>query len=275
MRRLPQFARVIAGLAVALLGCAGRVSAACDGTTVSAGSQALDVGGAMRHFVLRVPAGQDGRTPAPVVLAFHPFGMNAQYMQSRAPIGRSWPEAFVLYPEGLPRGDGRGGPSWQNRPAELGDRDLAFFDAMLAWLESRGCIDRRRVFVLGYSNGAGLAHLLACARAGVIAGTAIAAGRLSCTPSSAMPIVLSHGVRDQSIDYGQAIAAAKTWGTANRCAAPPAPGAPGCVAATGCTTATTVCTHGGGHEYDPAFTKVAADFFKAVPKASATENPKR
>jgi poly(3-hydroxybutyrate) depolymerase len=275
MRRLSRPARVIAALAVALLVRAGEVSAACDGTTVPAGPQGLDVGGAMRHFVVRVPAGQDGRSPAPVVFSFHPFGMNAQYMQSRAPIGRAWPEAFVLYPEGLPRGAGSGGPAWQNRPAELGDRDLAFFDAMLAWLESRGCIDRRRVFVLGYSNGAGLAHLLACARAEVIAGTAIAAGRLSCMPSTAMPIVLSHGVRDQNIEYEQAIAAAQAWGAANRCAAPPAPGAPGCVAAAGCTTATTVCTHGGGHEYDPAFTKVAAEFFKSVPKAITTGNQKR
>jgi poly(3-hydroxybutyrate) depolymerase len=278
MRRMPRPARLLAafaGFAAVLLGCAVNARAACDGTTVPAGSQQLEIGGAMRHFVVRVPTGQDGRTPAPVVFAFHPFGMNAQYMQSRAPIGRAWPEAFVLYPEGLPRDASRAVPSWQTRLAELGDRDLAFFDAMLAWLELRGCVDRQRVFVLGYSNGGGLAHVLACARGQMIAGAAIAAGRLSCTPSSAMPIVLSHGVRDQTIDYGQAIQASQAWGSANGCAAPPKAGVPGCVTATGCATATTLCTHPGGHEYDPAFTKVAAEFFKAMPDAATAGNPKR
>jgi hypothetical protein len=27
----------------------------------------------------------------------------------------------------------------------------------------------------------------------------------------------------------------------------------------------TLCTHGGGHEYDVTFTRAAVDFFKAIP----------
>jgi polyhydroxybutyrate depolymerase len=246
------------------------VWAACDGVPAPSGGQTIDVRGAMRSFVLRAPTGYDGKTSAPVVFAFHPFGMNAQYMQSRAPIGRSWPEAFVVYPDGMPR-EGGGGPAWQGRSDELGGRDLAFFDAMLAWLDMRACIDRARVFVLGYSNGAGLAHLLACERGGVIAGAAVAAGRLSCTPSSAKPMVLSHGLQDRTIGYGLALEASKAWGTVNGCAVfpktvLPKAGVQGCVVGDGCRVATTLCTHAGGHEYDPAFTKVAAEFFKAVLK---------
>jgi polyhydroxybutyrate depolymerase len=261
--------RIALAVCLGLCSSATNLWAACDGTPAASGVQRLEVGGTMRTFVLRAPTGHDGRTAAPVVFAFHPFGMNAQYMQSRAPIGRSWPEAYVVYPEGMAQAATSLVPSWQGRPGELGDRDLAFFDAMLAWLDARACVDRARVFVLGYSNGAGLAHLLACERSQAVAGAAIAAGRLSCAPSSAKPVVLSHGLQDRIVGYGMALEASKAWGAANGCAVLPKAGVQGCVVGDGCQAATTLCTHAGGHEYDPAFTKVAAEFFKAVPAFKA------
>ncbi len=241
------------------------VAAVCDGTPPPSGVQTLDVAGVMRTFVVRAPARHDGRVPAPVVLAFHPFGMNAQYMQGRAPISRAWPEALSVYPEGLGRA-GSAAPSWQGQPGELGDRDLAFFDAMLAWLDGHTCVDRTRVFVLGYSNGAGLAHLLACERSRAIAGAAVAAGRLSCRPAAPVPVVLSHGMQDRTIGYAQGVEASRAWAAANGCTAPPRAGVQGCVAADGCGAATRLCTHPGGHEYETGFTKTVAEFFKSIPR---------
>jgi polyhydroxybutyrate depolymerase len=191
--------------------------------------------------------------------------MNAQYMQARAPIGRMWPAAIAVYPEGLARDAGSMTPSWQTRSGDLADRDVAFFDAMLAWLTDHGCIDRSRVFVLGYSNGAGLAYVLACQRPGVVAGVAIAAGRLGCQPRGARPVVMSHGLADRTIGYEQAIDASRSWAVANGCAAPPVPGTKGCTQATSCGGApVTLCTHAGGHEYDVSFTRTAADFFRSL-----------
>lgn len=250
-----------------LLAPAHRVFAFCDGTSaVPSGGQTVDVAGVRRTFVVRSAFESDPKTPAPVVFALHPFGMNAQYMQARAPVGRAWPKAIAVFPDGLSRGGGGGlAPSWQGRPGELGDRDLAFFDAMLQWLDEKGCIDKSRVFVLGYSNGAGLAYLLACERRAAVAGVAIAAGRLGCQPSAAKPVIMSHGVADGTIGYGSAIESSKAWATVNGCAAPPKPGVPGCVQAQACgSAAVTLCTHGGGHEYDVSFTKAAVEFFQAV-----------
>jgi polyhydroxybutyrate depolymerase len=199
------------------------------------------------------------------MFAFHPYGMNAQYMVSRV-SGRVWPDAIMIYPEGLSRGGGPLAPAWQGRPGEMGDRDILFFDATLDWLRAHHCVDERRVFVLGYSNGAGLASLLACERAGAIAGAAMAAGRPACAPGSSKPVIISHGMRDQTIGYEQAIQAAQVWSKRNGCSAPPKVGAPGCFAAASCTSApTTMCTHTGGHEYDSTFTRSVADFFKALP----------
>jgi polyhydroxybutyrate depolymerase len=252
-------------LAVILLTQARVASAACDGSALPPGLQTLDVAGARRTFVVRAAAEGVSKTAAPVVFALHPFGMNAQYMQARAPIGRAWPAAITIFPDGLGRSAGNMAPSWQGRPGDLGDRDLAFFDAMLQWLDEKGCIDKARVFVLGYSNGAGLAYVLACERRAAVAGIAIAAGRLGCQPSASKPVIMSHGVGDRTIGYESAIESSKAWAGVNGCAAPPKAAVPGCVQGQSCAGApVSLCTHGGGHEYDVSFTRAAVEFFQAV-----------
>lgn len=256
---------VFVGLLVLCAAPSATAQTSCDGRVVPSGGQWLEVSGARRTFVVRSPSDGDPRVAAPVVFALHPFGMNAQYMQTRAPIGRSWPAAIVVYPDGMSRDGTSMAPSWQGRPGDLGDRDLAFFDAMLTWLSDRGCVDRARVFVLGYSNGAGLTYVLACERRRAVAGVAIAAGRLGCQPSAATPVIMSHGVADRTIGYEQAIEASKAFASVNGCAAPPKPGVRGCVQAQSCASApVSLCTHGGGHEYDVTFTRAAVEFFQSI-----------
>lgn len=239
--------------------------AACDGTPVTSGSRTIAVDALMRTFVIRAPSSSDSRAPAPVVFALHPFGTTAQYMASRAPIAPAWREAVVIYPNGTSRAGTGPGFAWQGRSGELDDRDLRFFDAMMTWLATNACIDEKRVFVLGYSNGARLAYLLACERADRIAGVAIVSGRMGCSPNHAKPIIISHGVADATIGYDQAIEAARVWAAKNGCQAPPSPPrSAGCVAATGCAPPLTMCTHAGGHEYDSSFTGAAVEFFKST-----------
>jgi polyhydroxybutyrate depolymerase len=259
MKRLMTTALLLCG---AMLATATETLAACGGQTARSGPASINVGSMMRSFVVQASSGVDGRTPAPVLFVFHPFGMNAQYMQSRVP-GRIWPEAVIVYPEGLSRGEGPLAPSWQGRPGELGDRDVQFFDAMLAWLVEHHCIDPHRVFAMGYSNGAAFASVLACTRPTALAGVAIASGRPVCTPSGAKPVIIGHGTRDQTIGYDQALQAAQMWSTANGCSAPPKGASTTCAAASSCEAApVTLCTYAGGHEYNPAFTRSFVEFLK-------------
>jgi len=268
--RLRNLLHISLGALAALAVLAAPAWAACDGTMPQAGGTTIDVAGLKRYFVVRLPAAYDGRTAAPVVFAFHPFGMNAQYMQGRVPVGRMWPEAIAVFPEGSARDTSNIQPSWQGRPGELGDKDLKFFDAMLAWLDAHACADRARTFVLGYSNGAQFSNTLACERRSALAGAAIAAGRLNCAPLAATPLIWSHGLADRTASYGVAVEGIKTWATRNGCAAPPKAGTPGCFVGDGCTAAPlTFCTHPGGHEYDLPFTRAAIEFFKSLPASKA------
>jgi polyhydroxybutyrate depolymerase len=253
----------------ALLASAARTThaAACNGTSGPTKAIELQVAGVTRMFVLRAPAGYDALTPAPVVFAFHPFGMNVQYMQGRVPFPTVWPEAFAVYPQALP-GTNRSGfqPSWQFTVGDTGV-DMMFFDAMLGWLSANHCIDEKRVYVMGYSNGARFSSALACERAGVLAGVAIASGSLACEPPQSLPIIFSHGIRDSTIGYEQAVAASRSWAARNDCKAAPKSGVAGCVVADACSAAPVVlCTYDGGHEYNEPFTRAIVDFFKSARK---------
>ncbi|HRF59374.1 MAG TPA: prolyl oligopeptidase family serine peptidase [Fimbriimonadaceae bacterium] len=135
---------------------------------------ALQVGSDRREAILHVPAASQ---PAPVFFVFHGHGGRAVNMERRNQYERLWPEAIVVYMQGLPA-PGRNDPEgkrtgWQKNPGELGDRDLAFFDAVLAKLRKEQAIDPRRVFVTGHSNGGRMAYLLWAKRSDMIAaGTA-------------------------------------------------------------------------------------------------------
>jgi polyhydroxybutyrate depolymerase len=59
--------------------------------------------------------------------------------------------------------------------------DVPYFDAVLADLEAKYCIDRDHVFVSGFSSGAWETYLLGCARAGIVRGIGTAAGGLRKT----------------------------------------------------------------------------------------------
>ncbi|MEO8259786.1 MAG: hypothetical protein ABI868_20740 [Acidobacteriota bacterium] len=238
-------------------------AATCSGTAGPSGTVDLKMGTFVRPFTVRLPAAYDARTPGPLIFLFHPGGMNAQYMQGRVPVARVWRDAIAVYPNAMPRLGGAGGmqPGWQNRPGDLEDRDVAYFDAMLDWLRANHCFNEQRVFVMGYSNGAGLSSVLACERAAAIAGVAIASGNLSCAPPEPRPIILSHGLRDTTIPYQRGVDAAAAWAMKNGCSAPPKSGTPGCFAAESCSAAPVVmCTFDGGHEYHEPFTKTFADF---------------
>ena len=93
--------RTFACIASMILSLASARSAyaACDGDTSAVGPTTIDVGGVSRLFVVRKASGVDGRTAAPVVMVFHPYGMTAQYMEGRVST-RLWPGALMVYPEG-------------------------------------------------------------------------------------------------------------------------------------------------------------------------------
>lgn len=133
-------------------------------------SQAWKVGDVERTALVAMPRGSVSDSGAPLVLVFHGHGGTSAQAARSFSIHNAWPEALVMYPQGLPTvgqitdPEGRR-PGWQHVPAGEGDRDLKFVDVMLAWARKERRIDAARVFAAGHSNGGSMVYVLWAARA--------------------------------------------------------------------------------------------------------------
>jgi polyhydroxybutyrate depolymerase len=101
----------------------------------------------------------------PVVFAFHGHGGSMQNAARSFSYHTHWPGALVVYMQGLntpgrltdPEGKK---PGWQHGAGDQGDRDLKFFDAVLASLKEDYRVDAKRIYSTGHSNGGGFTYLL-------------------------------------------------------------------------------------------------------------------
>ncbi len=164
------------------------------------------VDGVRREALVHVPvaAGE----PAPLVFVFHGHGGTARNAARTFSIHTHWPEAVVVYPQGLntpgrltdPEGRKAG---WQHGPGEQGDRDLKFFDAMRAELRRERAIDDARVYSTGHSNGGGFTYLLWAKRGDVLAAVApsAAAARAARGELAPKPVMHLAGRRDELVKF--------------------------------------------------------------------------
>jgi len=218
------------------------------------------VDGVKREGIVYVPA-SPATGKLPLVLSFHGHGDDMENFQSVG-LQDVWPDAIVVYFQGLPSRDGYRG--WQVEPGEDGDRDLKLVDTALAALKKKYSIDGRRIYATGFSNGAHFTYLLWAARPEVFAAFAPVAGRIrpSAMPKVPRPVLIIGGSHDTQVAFpdqraamGVAVRINGVDGKDKKCG-------DGCTLY-GAGTSAPVMTwiHQGGHEY-PRLTsgKIAAFF---------------
>jgi polyhydroxybutyrate depolymerase len=167
---------------------------------------ALTSKGLPRTSLLHVPQGYAPSTGAMLVLSFHGFAMDAPTQQLISRMNKaSDAKGFVVaYPQGVVRSWNAGdccGTAWTDSVD-----DVAFVDDLLAKIEAEYCIDPKRVYATGFSNGGFLSHRLGCERANVFAAIAPVAGVMGmdpkrCNPSRPMPVIDFHGSSDPVVPY--------------------------------------------------------------------------
>lgn len=221
----------------------------------------LDV--ADRRTLLDAPAAPPDR-PLPLIVAFHGFRGSPDDLRA----GTGLPElaraegVVVAYPEGHAGVEllGTRGRGWDLRSDQTTDRD--FVRALLDRLEADRCIDRRRVYATGFSNGGFLVSLLGCQLADRLAAVAPVAGAAnlgSCPPSRPMPILLLYGSADQVVSPDVVRRGVDWWVRRNGCRT----GTPdaGCTRWAGCTADVEACEGPQGHRWPADATAAIWRFF--------------
>lgn len=170
MNRVKQIAAGLALLAAVML-----LPAAAHAQVVS-----WTVDGVKREALVFVPQKDPAPNKIPVIFAFHWHGGTMEQDAQIFHFQELWPEALVVYPQGLPtRPTIPNDYGWQVAPGQQDDRDMKFFDAILSDLRKKFPIDDRRIYAAGFSNGSGLSFLMWGERAKTFAGFAIVAGRIA------------------------------------------------------------------------------------------------
>lgn len=132
---------------------------------VALSRQTWTVDGVERSALVAAPRAGASGARVPLVLVFHGHGGSSNGAARTFRIHEAWPEALVIYPQGLPTvgvvvdPEGRQ-PGWQQVAGDNGDRDLHLTDAMLEWAKAHYPIDPARIFAAGHSNGGSMVYLL-------------------------------------------------------------------------------------------------------------------
>lgn len=239
---------------------------------LSADPQALrmewKIDGAAREALIHAPT-QESASGAPVVLAFHGHGGSMNSAARTFALQKHWPEAIVVYMQGLPT-PGKNDPEgkrtgWQHNLGDQNDRDLKFFDAVLATLKEKYKVDDRRIFATGHSNGGLFTYLLWAARPEVFAALApsAAAGAGKLTALKSCPVLHIAGEKDTTVPFEKQQLTIKAVRSLNGCEDIGKEWAKGCTiypSKNGAPVVTFI--HQGDHKYPEEAPELIVKFFK-------------
>lgn len=196
--------RVVAALLVAvalLAGAGGGCAKDRPALPEVARLDAFDLSG--RDGMIRLhlpPAGTP--EPYPLVVALHSLFHDGAHAQRVFGLDAVADRAgfAVVYPDGL--GDSWNAGSCCGYASTHGVDDVGYLRVLISHVERGLPIDRRRVVLVGDSNGGMLAYRYACEHAEEIAGIGVLSASLmvsDCRPSVPLAVVAVHGLRDRTV----------------------------------------------------------------------------
>ncbi len=227
------------------------------------------VEGVAREALVFAPATAKA-APCPVVFAFHGHGGTMRHAAERFAYHKHWPEAIVVYMQGLntpgmltdPEGKR---PGWQKTFKDQKDRDLKFFDGVLASLKKDYRVDEKRVYATGHSNAGAFTYLLWAARGDVVAAVApcAAVARRDFWPHlNPNPVLHMAGENDPLVRFAWQQRTIEELRKLNGCG-PGKPWGEHCTLYPGTTGAPVVTyLHPGGHQFPSEVPPVVVKFFK-------------
>ncbi|MFA5689314.1 MAG: hypothetical protein WC959_09245 [Kiritimatiellales bacterium] len=236
-----------------------------------------NIEGLRREAILWIPA--ETNNPVSVVFVFHGHGGTMQTAVKNFRIHELWPEAVIVYMQGVPTPGKLTDPDgkksgWQNRSGIHDDRDLKFFDAVFKTLKEEFSSDKNRVYAMGHSNGGAFTYLLWSVRENLFAALA-PSGSLNPEALSGIkpaPVLHIAGRTDPLVKYEWQEWMLKNLKIINKCTGESEPwDSAGDLTGTmyKSETGTPLITliHPGGHEFPKEAPELIVKFFKQHAKA--------
>jgi polyhydroxybutyrate depolymerase len=204
----------------------GDGDAMCPEAPLAPGLHALEIehGGDTRVYDLYIPASHDGTVATPVVFNLHPLylggALHGIWTNESGMNDKAEDAGFIgVQP------DGTGEPASWNAGADCcapanteGKDDTGLVQAIAAEIESKVCVDRKRIYSVGMSNGGYLSHRLACEESQFVAAIGPVVGSLSteleCDLERAVPVMQVSGSEDNLASREQSFQA---WRDLNGC----------------------------------------------------------
>jgi polyhydroxybutyrate depolymerase len=194
-----------------------------------------------RDYVLVVPTGYRSDEPTGLVVGLHGYTSDAAglnlYLGLASAAGRH--HLLLALPQGTV--DSAGDRFWNATSAccdfdRSGVDDSAYLGQVIEQVSTGWAVDPGRVYVVGHSNGAFMAHRFACDHPDQVAGVLSLAGvgdrdPASCPDGVPVAVLQVHGTADNRVPYAgsgdtpSAETTAQRWAARDGCTTPPTKGA--------------------------------------------------
>ena len=167
----------------------------------------INVNGTSRNMLVYAPKNIEKNRP--LIIQMHGYNQDAAYQKNAAkwePVADTG-RFVVVFPNG------------QNKAWDTGgDKDLNFIKAIINEMSNKYGIDKKRVYVSGFSMGGMMSYVVANKMSDQIAAIApVSGGGGPSSAKRAMPIMHTHGTTDDVVNYNSTVNTLKSWVPFNKC----------------------------------------------------------
>jgi polyhydroxybutyrate depolymerase len=174
-------------------------------------------------------------SPAPLLILLHSASTSGAHQESYMKLGPIAKRSGLIYiaPDGTTNIEGKrfwnASKSCCNKYSQEVD-DVAYIDSLINEIDKKTPVDRKRIYLIGHSNGAFMSFTYACKSNQVAAIVAIAGAMdqsPECTPATPFSLLNIHGTADKTIkvaggvmnnnSYTSASTTVKTVASVNKC----------------------------------------------------------